>query len=256
MSAMELLFGWRPDFVLGTAAVLLAVLYLLGVRRVPGWPLGRTVLWLLGCAVVLVATSSGIGRYAPVMVSMLVTSHALLAVVAPLLLVRGGPVTLALRALPRTAWLVALLRSRVWRALTRPAVVFVLLLGPFYVVYVGGGLDVGHLAVNAVLLAGGYAFFWSVIGADPGVPRLPQVGRVGLMAALLLGFGYLAVVVGNADGGAGSLLWALGELPVLVVLMVTVGQWARSDERAAARADDETDLASYNEMLAGLSARR
>ncbi|MFC4852966.1 cytochrome c oxidase assembly protein [Actinophytocola glycyrrhizae] len=287
-SVAGLLLGWWPDVVFGVAAVVLAVLYLLGVRRVPGWPRGRTAMWLTGCAVVLVATSSGIGRYAPVMISMLLASQVLLAVVAPVLLVLGGPVSLALRALPRSGrddvpgpreWLVALLRSRVCRVLTQPAVAFGLLLGPFYLFYVFGSVDVvlgshwSHLGINAVALLAGYAFFWSVIGVDPGVRRLPHAGRIGQMAALLLGIGYLAVVVGSANTvlgegflaalglvdvaadqrNAGNLIWALGEMPVLVVLMATVAQWARADERAAVRADTEPDLAAYNDMLAELA---
>lgn len=283
----RLLFGWRFDLVFGTAAIVLAVLYLLGVRRVPGWPRGRTVAWLLGCLAVLVATSSGVGRYAPAVLSAQVASHTLLAVLAPVLLAVGGPVTLGLRALSpagRRAWLVALVRSRACRTLTHPFVSFVLLVGPFYLLYVAGALDAvlggrwGHLAVNAVVLAGGYAFFWPVFGVDPGVRRLPHVGRAGLMAALLVAFGFLAVVVGNArtlvgadfyrslglvgdlaadQSLAGSVLWALAELPVLVLVMVAAVQWARSDEREAIRAETtaEPDLAAYNAMLAALDER-
>jgi putative copper resistance protein D len=246
-----------PDVVWGTAALALAVLHLLGVRRAPGRPRGRTVLWLLGCVVLVAATATGV----PGTVSALVVNHVGLAVVAPVLLVLGGPVTLALRTLPRSgrARLAVLVRSRACRVLTQPAVAFVALLGPFYLLYVFGSFDVvlgnhwPHLLVEAVALVAGYAFFWTVIGVDPGVRRLPHAGRVGLMAALLLGIGYLAVVLGNANSAAGSLVWALGELPVLVLVMVTVAQWARADERAADRADTEPDLTAYNEMLAKLA---
>jgi putative copper resistance protein D len=142
-----------------------------------------------------------------------------------------------------------------------------------------GSIDVvlgshwARLGMNIVALVAGYVFFWSVIGVDPGVRRLPHAARIGLMAALLLGIGYLAVVVGSANTvlgeefyaalglvdvvadqrNAGNLVWALGEMPVLVVLMVAVAQWARADERAAARADTEPDLTAYNDMLAGLA---
>ena len=50
-----------------------------------------------------------------------------------------------------------------------------------------------------------------------------------------------------------NLVWALGEMPVLVVLMATVAQWARADERAAAWAYAEPGLAAYNDMLAELA---
>src|SRR5207248_8568016 len=100
----RLLTAWRFGLVYGTLAIGLAVLYALGVRRLrrrgDAWPVGRTVSWLAGCAVVLLATSSGIGRYSPALFSVHMGNHMLLSTVPPVLLVCGGPVTLALRALP------------------------------------------------------------------------------------------------------------------------------------------------------------
>ena len=61
----------------------------------PGRP-GRIVAWLCGCAVLLFATSSGVGRYMPAMFSMHMAAHMLLSMLAPVLLVLGAPVTLAL----------------------------------------------------------------------------------------------------------------------------------------------------------------
>ena len=61
----RLLFDWRFNLLFGTAALVLAAAYLLGVRRLrrrgDAWPVGRTVAWLAGCAGLLVATSSGLG---------------------------------------------------------------------------------------------------------------------------------------------------------------------------------------------------
>ena len=68
-TVLKLLFDWRFDLVFGTASILGALAYLLGVRRLrqrgDKWPVGRTVAWLGGCLTVLLATSSGIGRYSP-----------------------------------------------------------------------------------------------------------------------------------------------------------------------------------------------
>ena len=66
----------------------------------PGRP-GRIVAWLCGCAVLLFATSSGIGRYMPAMFSMHMAAHMLLSMLAPVLLVLGAPVTLALAGAAR-----------------------------------------------------------------------------------------------------------------------------------------------------------
>src|ERR1700754_5079655 len=77
----RVLFDWRFDLVFGTAAIVFAIVYVLAVirlrRRGDAWPVGRTVAWLLGCLVLLFATSSGLGRYMPVMFSMHMAAHML-----------------------------------------------------------------------------------------------------------------------------------------------------------------------------------
>jgi putative copper resistance protein D len=53
----------------------------------------------------------------------------------------------------------------------------------------------------------------------------------------------------------GGIAWASGEIPVLLVLIALLVQWARADEREAKRSDrrEETsgdaDLTAYNAML-------
>ena len=252
------LFDWRLDLVFGTAAVVLAAAYLVGVRRLgPRWPVGRTVAWLAGCVVVLFATSSGVGRYGPAVFSVHMAQQVLLAVVAPVLLVRGAPFLLVLRASRRDGapreWLTALLRSRACRLLTRPAVGFALLVAPMVLLYGAGvftslvGSRWAHLAMNAYFLGAGCLLFWPVIGPDP-VPRRPSpAGRVGVLVALLAVFAGLALVVTGlhtvlgegfywslalpwtgdllADQRLGAtVLWIGGDVSVLAVLAVLLAR--------------------------------
>ena len=149
-----MLFDWRFDLIFGTAAIVMALLYLAAVRRLrrrgDAWPTGRTLAWLLGCAALLFATSSGLGRYMPAMFSMHMVAHMLLSMLVPILLVLGAPVTLALRALPTAGrgeppgpreWLLAALHSRVSRFLTHPVVATGLFVAGFYGLYFGGIFD-------------------------------------------------------------------------------------------------------------------
>jgi cytochrome c oxidase assembly factor CtaG/putative copper export protein len=101
--AAALLLDWRVDLVLTALACAAAGWYLRRVARLDGsgprWPHARTGCWLAGCLLLVLAGSSGLGRYAPALLSALLVQWALLAVPVPLLLVLGAPLTLARRPL-------------------------------------------------------------------------------------------------------------------------------------------------------------
>jgi putative copper resistance protein D len=279
----RVLFDWRFDLVFGTAAIVSAAVYLAGMlrlrRRGDSWPPGRTLAWMLGCAVLLFATSSGVGRYMPAMFSMHMTAHMLLSMLAPILLVLGAPVTLALRALPAAGrgappgmreWLLAALHSRVSKFLTNPIVATVLFVTGFYGLYFGGIFDAtaanhaGHLGMNVHFLATGYLFYWVVIGIDPTPRPIPPLAKVGVLFASLPLHAFFGVVLMGtksvlAEGFyrslqlswhtdllgdqrlGGGIAWAAGELPLVVVMIALVVQWRRSDERVAKRMDRAAD---------------
>ena len=275
----RVLFDWRFDLLFGTAALVLAVGYLLGVRRLrrrgDAWPTGRLVAWLLGCLVLLAATSSGIGRYMPAMFSMHMVGHMLLSMLAPILLVLGAPVTLALRALPAAGrdeppgpreWLLAALHSRVSRVLTNPFVATALFVVGFYGLYFSGLFDAvvdshgAHLAMNLHFLLSGYLFYWVVIGVDPTPRPIPPLAKLGVVFASLPLHAFFGVVLmgmstvlgadfyrslkldwhtdllGDQKLG-GGIAWAAGEVPLVIVLIALFVQWRRSDQRTATRLD-------------------
>ncbi|NKQ56803.1 bifunctional copper resistance protein CopD/cytochrome c oxidase assembly protein [Amycolatopsis sp. K13G38] len=296
-TVLRLLFAWRFDLIYGTAAIVLAALYIVGVRRLrrrgDAWPVGRTVSWLAGCFVLLIATSSGLGLYAPAMFSAHMGLHMMLSMVAPVLFVLGGPVTLALRALPvggkdappgPREWLLAFVRSPLAKFLTQPVVALLLFVGSFYALYFSGLFDTAlnyhwaHLVMNAHFLLSGYVFYWPVIGIDPAPRRLPHLGRLGMMFAAMPFHAFFGVVlmskqtvIGEAfyrslnlpwvqdllsdQRLGGGIAWASGEIPVLLVLIALLVQWARADDREAKRNDrreetsGDSDLAAYNAML-------
>ncbi len=296
-SVWDFFTAWRFSLIFGTVAILLAIGYLLGVRalrkRADRWPVGRTIAWLLGCLVLLLATSSGIGRYGPGVFSVHMVTHMVLNMLAPVLLVLGAPVTLALRALrpnqgPRE-WLLAVLHSRVSRVLTNPLVACVLLVGSYYALYLTGLFDQAvrwhwaHLLMNTHFLLTGYLFYWVVIGVDPGPRRPPYLGRLAMLFAVMPFHGFFGVIIMSTQDViaenfyrslavpwigdlladqrlGGGIAWASGEIPVLVVVIALLVQWSRSDEREARRHDrnpeSDDELAAYNAMLAKLSDTR
>ncbi|WP_156685951.1 cytochrome c oxidase assembly protein [Mycobacterium sp. Marseille-P9652] len=297
----RILFDWRFDLIFGTAAIVLAALYVAGVvrlrRRGDSWPPGRTAAWLLGCLTLLFVTSSGVGRYMPAMFSVHMIAHMGLSMLAPILLVLGAPVSLALRALPAAGrddppgmreWLLAALHSRYSRFITNPVVATVLFIAGFYGLYLSNLFDTavsshaGHLAMNIHFLLSGYVFYWIVIGVDPTPRPIPPLAKVGVVFASLplhaffgvvlmgtrtvlgaayyrsLGLSWHTDLLGDQRLG-GGIAWAAGEVPLVIVMLALLVQWARSDNRTARRLDraadrdDDAELAAYNAMLAHLA---
>jgi putative copper resistance protein D len=298
-TAARMLFGWVPDGFALTFLVLAAGLYATGVlalrRRGDRWPVGRSIAWAAGLAVFAWATVGGLGLYSHVLFSAHMVAHMLLSMVAPIGLVLGAPVTLALRALPGPrvrgeasprGMLIAALHSPVVRLITHPLVAFALFVGSVYVLYFTDlfatlmGNHLGHVAMEFHFLAVGTLFFWVLVGIDPGPRRLPPIARIVLLFAAMPfhAFFSIALMSGTqllapdyyrrmdrpywtdllADqhlgGGIG---WAMGELPILLVLGAVFVQWARSDAREAVRFDrgNDDELARYNARLAQLEAR-
>ncbi|MGW4369715.1 cytochrome c oxidase assembly protein [Nocardia takedensis] len=200
-----LTLDWRFDLLYGCAALLSAAWYLRNVKRVVAsggtWSRARTAGWLGGCALVLVATSAGVGRYAPAVFSVHAGTTAVLMILAPLCLAAGAPLELyratgtaaSPTAVPGVRdWIRALRRGPVVRALTRPAVVWVLFVGGFPLFYFGGihasaaGSHVAHVLATGWFLGIGYLLFWVGLGIDPtGHPRMPRRhGTVFVLSAL------------------------------------------------------------------------
>jgi putative copper resistance protein D len=279
----RILFDWRFDLIFGTAAILFAAVYVAGVirlrRRGDAWPVGRTAAWLCGCAVLLFATSSGLGRYMPAMFSMHMGAHMLLSMLSPVLLVLGAPVTLALRALPTAGrdappgmreWLLAALHSRVSQLLTNPFVATALFVGGFYGLYFGGifdavaGIHAAHVAMNLHFLLSGYLFYWVVIGIDPTPRPIPSLAKLGMVFGSLPLHAFFGVVLMGtqtvmAEGFykslqlywhtdllgdqrlGGGIAWSAGEVPLVLVMLALLIQWRRSDNRTAKRLDRAAD---------------
>ncbi|WP_425556522.1 cytochrome c oxidase assembly protein [Gordonia alkaliphila] len=278
-SLKTLALDWRFDLIFGTAAIVLAIVYLIGVQRMrrrgDTWPIGRTVAWLLGCLALLVATSSGLGRYSPAVFSVHMMSHMIMSMLVPVLLVLGAPMTLALRAIapagrgqppgPRE-WILTGIHSKYSRFVTHPLIAIAVFVGSFYVLYLGGLFEnivdnhSAHLAMNLHFLISGYIFYWVVIGIDPAPRQVTPVAKLGIVwgslpfhaffgVALMLTTAVIAEdwykslvlpwqndLAGDQQTG-GGIAWATGEFPLMLVMIALLVQWQRQDRRQARNFD-------------------
>lgn len=101
----SVLFSYEPNALIIGILVVMVALYVKGVmvltKRGDKWPVGRTISFALGIAAIDFATSGGLGLYAHFSFSYHMIAHMLLAMIAPIGLVLGAPMTLALRTLPQ-----------------------------------------------------------------------------------------------------------------------------------------------------------
>lgn len=232
----RLIGDWRVEVLFGSAALVLAASYVWAVWRLrrggQRWPIRRGAAWLGGCAVLLVATCSGLGRYEPAMFSVHMASHMLVAVVVPGLWVQAAPLTLlsAVAAEPvaglpgASDWLPALTSSGPARLLTHPLTAFGLFAGSPFAFYFSGAFDASarfhwaHMAVDAYFLIVGLLFAWPTVGVDPAPRPVPNLVRVGMvLAASPFTAVFAALVIASprvlGDGPAGYNMYSSLHLP-------------------------------------------
>lgn len=271
--------AWRFDTLLGTASLVAIALYLLGVQRLhaagTAWKRSRTIAWVCGCATIIFATSTGIGRYAQAQFSIHMVSHMILGMLAPVLLVLGAPITMLLRNLPSAGrgrpsglreLVVRLVHSPISRFVTNPFFVLFLFVGSFYAVYFTGLFDwfatdhLGHLVMNLHFLLVGYLYYWVIIGNDPAPRQLSYLVKLGVLFAAMPFHAFFGVTLmnGKAIRGenyyrsldlpwvhdlladqhiGGGIAWGGGEFPLLIVVIALMTQWANNDERRSRHAD-------------------
>lgn len=251
-------------------------------RRGDGWPVARTAAWFCGLATIVLATLSGVGRYAPVLFSVHMAQHMTLSMLSPIFLVLGAPVTLALRALRPAAikgdrgvreWLTLALHSRVTKVIAHPLVATFLFVASTYALYFTGLFGalmrshLWHIAMLLHFLAVGSLFFWVLIGVDPAPRRLPYVGRLLVLFVTMPFHAFFGIALMNAGrpiapewytalhrpwgaslvsdlNTGGAIAWAFGEIPVFIVLLALVFQWFAEDQRLARRGDRSADRAA------------
>lgn len=283
-----LAFSGDPVFLAG--CLLALALYGAAVVRLrsrgDGWPVGRIIAFACGVLSIALAMCTALNTYGMVMFSVHMVQHMVLSMVAPILLLLGAPVTLALRALPAAPrgrkgpreLLVALLHSRYMQVVTHPAFTIPLFIASLYGLYFTPLFDTlmgsraGHIAMMAHFLAVGLVFFWPIMGVDPGPHRPGYVMRmlelfagmpfhaffgIALMMAsepMIRTFEHPSASLGidalDDQTAAGGIAWAFSEIPSVLVLVALLIQWYTSEQRHARRKDRAADRDGDAELAA------
>jgi len=276
----RILWAYDPDIFFLGVLVLAVALYIKGViilkKRGDAWPVGRTIAFALGIAGIDFATSGGLGVYAMYSFEYHMIAHMTLGMIAPIGLVLGAPITLALRTLPQVrtptengprAILISLLHSRIGVLFTNPIIALALFDGSLYVLYftdLFGTLmasHAGHLLMNIHFILAGFLFFMIVIGVDPSPRRIHHLVRIVILFAAMAIHAFFSISLlatttlidkgfyssqnipwlgsGLLDDqrAGGSVSWAMGEIPIILALIATFILWMRDDAKETRRID-------------------
>ena len=278
----RILFEYDPDVLMIGLLVLAVALYIKGVvvltRRGDKWQVGRTISFALGISAIDFATSGGLGVYSHFAFSWHMVAHMVLGMIAPIGIVLGAPITLALRTLPQSrdgiergvrGLLISALHSRYSRVITNPIVALAIFDGSLFVLYftpLFGGMmqsHLGHLFMGVHFLLAGILFFHVIVGVDPNPRKVPHLVRIGILLAAMSIHAFFSVALMSTttliDGGyfeslqrpwstdlladqksGGAIGWAMGEIPILIALIATFIQWMRDDSNEAKRIDRNT----------------
>ena len=265
-------------------------------QRGDSWSAGRTASWIAGMLVLLYVTNGAPNAYHEFLFSVHMVGHMMLSMLVPVLLVPGAPVTLLSRAVrarkddswgPRE-WVLWAVHTPFAKFVSHPivaAINFAVSLVLFYYtpLFRWANEDhIGHQWMIAHFLFAGYMFVQAVVGVDPTAHSVPYplklVLLIGTMAfhaffgvalmsdnSLLLADWYGAMgrdwgadpLRDQADGGA--IAWGIGEFPTLILTILVVYQWSKSDDRERRRKDRASDnsgnkdLENYNQMFKKLN---
>ena len=245
-------------------------------RRGDRWPWYRTVLWLLGIALLFYITNGGVNVYQKYLFSQHMLAHMALGMMVPVLLVPAAPITLALRAIHKRTdasrgareWLLLIVHSRYFGVLSNPIVAAAIFVGSLWLFYYSGIFGwatvdhVGHEWMVIHFLGAGYLFVSALIGVDPAPYRAPYPMRLIVLLAtmafhaffglaLLSGTGLLLADWYGAMGWGtsaledqqtgGGIAWSVGEIPTVILAVAVAIMWSRSDERESKRLDRKAD---------------
>ncbi len=281
----RLLFEYEPDGLFLALLILAVALYVKGVmilsKRGDKWPIGRTVAFALGITAIDYAVNGGLGVYAQVAFSFHMISHMVLATLAPIGIVLGAPITLALRTLPigRTqdergvrGYAIAILHSRYSSIITHPVSALIIFEASLFALYFTNlfnwlmSYHFGHFFMGLHFLLSGILLFFVIIGVDPTPQKSPFIFRIVILFVAISIHAFFSVALISSsqlvDGGyfaeiarpwwpdffadqkmGASIGWAMGEIPILLALIATFLQWIRADERDAKRIERNSNRA-------------
>lgn len=243
-------------------------------RRGDAWPVLRTISWVIGWLIFAYATSGAPGVYGRVLFSWHMVEHMAVAMIAPLFLVPGAPITLALRALPARTdktmgpreLILKVVHSKYLGVFANPIVAAAMFFFSMAIFYYSPLFELalrthtGHVLMMIHFLMSGYIFVWVLIGTDPGPKKWSPLVLLVVLFTTISFHAFFGVILTESNSllapdfflnlgldwvddplrdqhVGGAIAWGIGEVPTLVLAVAVAWQWMRSDDKETRRKD-------------------
>ncbi len=237
--------NWLPLLLILTVGMLYVYALFCLKQKGKAWHKWKSISFITGIVLLSIAVLPSIMHWAHQDLQGHMVQHLLLGMYAPIALVLGAPITLALKALPvkRARVLSTILKSNIFYLISHPFTALLLNTGGMYLLYLSplyvksAANPFLHYVVHIHFIAAGYLFVWSVIGPDP-APRRPDfLTRLFFLFisialhALLSKAMYAYLFPFNSPYSAEQIrvaaksMYYWGDLSELLILIVLFTQW-------------------------------
>ena len=270
--------AWHIDLPMILALTIAAAAYLSAANSVSAahranrWPRRQTLAYLAGVTAVGMALLSPVDTLSDDLLTVHMVQHLLLVAVAAPLFALSGIGTLILRTATSTVrnrYVLPFLHSRVVGALTFPIVGWIAFAGVmwgshFTTLYNAALLDDAvHAFEHLLYVAAASLFWWPLLSPDPLRWRINPGAKLIALLAQMPPMSFLAVTIiwasaplyaaylGRTDAFgidalsdqrlAGSLMWVMGDLALLIPGALLLARFARHEEQEAKRIDARLD---------------
>jgi cytochrome c oxidase assembly factor CtaG len=263
-----LLTGWQNDisaYLICSVIAAVFVLYLISISIVKNkgrrWPVLRTLFFLFGLIVVIVAVESGLAYYDDSVFSLHVIQHLLLMNLAPICFALSAPITLFLQALPRTirSKVIKLLHNKIVAITHHPAVATALTVIIMYGYFLTGIYNYSlnhpllHDLTHVIFLLAGIMYWWPIVGLDPIKWRLSFAEKLLYLLVLIPLNSFLGIAlmserhtisvhhtISDIHAG-GAILWISTEVFDVSAIAIILIQWLNYHQRETERIERRQD---------------
>jgi putative copper resistance protein D len=266
-SVAEVVTQWQFAPVVAAAVAVFGALYVWGAVRIhrkhPArpWSMLRTIAFMCGLLVIVIATQSGIGAYDDTLFYDHMIQHLLLIMVAPPLLVAGQPVTLLLHASrnPLHTWTKKFIRSRPIQWITWPGFGIAAYAATIVGTHLTGFMNLViehawvHNSEHVLFLVVGYLYFLPLIGHEPIRWKVSYPLRLFLLFLAMPIDAFTGVVLNSESTDpfvalqprnwgpsplndiheGGAVMWVGGAALMLVMIMVVFFGWTHETRPSA-----------------------